>query len=168
MFYIWFLFPNMSFTIRFATKEDMKSVHDLITELAVFEKEPDAVKITVEDLENHGFSNNPQFKVFVAEEGRKIIGMALFYERYSTWKGRAIHLEDLIVTQSKRGIGVGKALYTKLMEYADEHNYKRVAWEVLDWNQGAIDFYKHTGAHVYDEWRVVHMSEENLKSFIEK
>lgn len=158
----------MSYTIRFATVDDMKAVHELITELAVFEKEPDAVKISVEDLKEHGFSKNPQFQVFVAEENNKIIGMALFYERYSTWRGKAIHLEDLIVTQSKRGIGVGKALYTRLMQYASENDYKRVAWEVLDWNQGAIDFYEHTGAHVFDEWRVVHMSEENLKSFIQK
>ena len=158
----------MSFTIRFARKEDMKSIHDLITELAVFEKEPDAINISASDLERDGFSENPMFQVFLAEEEGKIIGMALFYERYSTWKGKAIHLEDLIVTQSKRGLGVGKALYTKLMEYAKEHNYKRVAWEVLDWNQGAIDFYKHTGAHVFDEWRVVHMTEEGLKKITQK
>ncbi len=163
-----FYFEYMSFSIRFAKVEDMKSVHDLITELAVFEKEPDAVKISVKDLEEYGFSENPKFKVFIAEEGDAIIGMALFYERFSTWKGKAIHLEDLIVTQSKRGIGVGKALYTKLMEYADKHDYKRVAWEVLDWNQGAIDFYEQSGAHILDEWRVVHMTEENLRSFIQK
>ena len=158
----------MNFNIRFATVNDMQSVHNLITELAVFEKEPDAVDITVEDLEKDGFSKNPQFKVFVAEEDGIIIGMALFYERYSTWKGKAIHLEDLIVTESKRKLGVGKALYSQLMQYAHEHNYKRVAWEVLDWNQGAIDFYKHTGATVYDEWRVAHMTHENLGKFTQK
>jgi GNAT superfamily N-acetyltransferase len=158
----------MSFTIRFATKEDMKSVHDLITELAVFEKEPDAVEITVKDLERDGFSEHPKFHVLVAEENDTIIGMALFYERYSTWKGKAIHLEDLIVTQSKRNLGVGKALYSRLMEYAEENKYNRVAWEVLDWNQGAIDFYENTGAHVYDDWRMVHMTKESLKSFIQK
>ncbi len=159
---------SMSFTIRFATKSDMKSVHNLITELAVFEKEPDAVELRVSDLERDGFSDHPKFKTFVAEEEGTIIGMALFYDRYSTWKGKAIHLEDLIVTQSKRGLGVGKALYTRLMEYAQENNYKRVAWEVLDWNQGAIDFYQHTGAHVFEEWRVVHMTQEGLQQFIQK
>lgn len=168
LLYIYFIFDNMSYTIRFATVDDMKSVHKLITELAVFEKEPEAVKISVKDLQEHGFSTNPKFQVFIAEEENQIIGMALFYERYSTWRGKAIHLEDLIVTQSKRGIGVGKALYTRLMEYANENDYKRVAWEVLDWNQGAIDFYEYTGASVLDEWRVVHMTEENLKSFIQK
>lgn len=158
----------MSYTIRFATKEDMKSIHDLIIELAVFEKEEEAVAITVSDLERDGFSENPRFKVFVAEEENQIIGMALFYERYSTWKGKSIHLEDLIVTESKRKLGVGKALYTALMNYADEHNYGRVAWDVLDWNQNAIDFYESTGARVLDAWRVVHMTKENLEKFIQK
>lgn len=156
----------MSFTIRFATKEDMKAVHELITELAVFEKEPDAVKISIKDLEKNGFSEHPMFKIFVAEENNSIIGMALFYERFSTWKGRAIHLEDLIVTESKRKLGVGKALYTELMKYAYENEYKRVAWEVLDWNQNAIDFYESTGAHILDGWQVVHMTDENLKKFV--
>lgn len=146
----------------------MKAVHDLITELAVFENEPDAVEVTVSDLERDGFSEVPKFRVFVAEEEGKIIGMALFYERYSTWKGKAIHLEDLIVTESKRKCGVGKALYSRLMEYAHQNNYGRVAWEVLDWNQNAIDFYENTGAYILKEWRVVHMTQENLKKFIEK
>jgi len=158
----------MSFTIRFGTKNDMKAVHDLIVELAVFENESDAVEITVSDLERDGFSEKPRFKVFVAEEEGKIIGMALFYERFSTWKGKAIHLEDLIVTESKRKFGVGKALYTKLMEYAHKHNYGRVAWEVLDWNQNAIDFYENSGANLLHEWRVVHMTKENLNKFIQK
>ena len=156
----------MSFTIRFASKKDMVSVHQLITELAVFENEPNAVEISIEDLENDGFSENPKFKIFIAEENEVTIGMALFYERYSTWKGKAIHLEDLIVTASKRKLGVGKALYTKLMQYAFDHQYKRVAWEVLDWNKNAIDFYESTGAKILEGWQVVHMTEENLEKFI--
>ena len=157
----------MSFIIRLAEKNDMSSVHRLITELAVFEKEPDAVEISVEDLQKDGFCEHPKFKVFVAEEDHAIIGMALFYERYSTWKGKAIHLEDLIVTQSKRNLGVGKALYLELMRYAQNNQYNRVAWEVLDWNTGAIDFYENTGAKVFDEWRVVHMTKENLQRVTE-
>ena len=158
----------MSFTIRFAVKEDMKSVHNLITELAVFENEPDAVKISIQDLQENGFSESPKFKVYVAEENDKIIGMALFYERYSTWKGKTIHLEDLIVTESKRKFGVGKALYSQLMKYAFENGYKRVAWEVLNWNRNAIDFYESTGAHILEGWQVVHMTEQKLKEFIQK
>lgn len=156
----------MSFNIRTGEKKDAQSILNLIIELAVFEKEPDAVKISVDDLIRDGFSENPKFKTFVAEEpDGTIIGMALFYERYSTWKGKAIHLEDLMVTANKRGIGAGKALYGSIMKYAKENEFKRVAWEVLDWNIGAVNFYKNTGATVYDEWRVCHMSEEGLNKF---
>ncbi|MDB9781198.1 GNAT family N-acetyltransferase, partial [Flavobacteriaceae bacterium] len=136
----------MNFTIRLAEKKDMQSVIDLITELAVFEKEPDAVEITVADLVRDGFSEKPMFQVFVAEQDNKIIGIALFYERYSTWKGRTIHLEDLIVTKNKQKIGAGKALYTAVLKYAYDNNFNRVAWEVIDWNTNAIEFYKSTGA----------------------
>jgi len=158
----------MNFTIRLATKQDMVFVHQLITELAIFEKEPNAVEITVSDLEKDGFTKEPKFQIFVAEENGIIIGMALFYERYSTWKGKVIHLEDLIVTESKRNLGVGKALYTKLMQYAFDNNYKRVAWEVLDWNENAINFYEKTGATILKDWCVVHMNEQNLRNFIDK
>ncbi|MFY0603905.1 MAG: GNAT family N-acetyltransferase [Flavobacteriaceae bacterium] len=156
----------MSLRIRFAIKDDMNDVHRLITELAVFEKEPDAVIISVNDLMNDGFSNPPKFKVYVAETDAGIVGMALFYERYSTWVGKTIHLEDLIVTQNSRSIGVGKALYGTLLEYANTQGVKRVTWEVLDWNKNAIDFYKNTGATILEDWRVVHMKEGNLKKFI--
>ncbi len=156
----------MSFIIRPGEKKDAQSILDLIIELAVFEKEPDAVEITIDDLLQDGFSNHPKFKTFVAEETNgNIIGMVLFYERYSTWKGKAIHLEDLMVTETKRGIGAGKELYTSVMKYAQENGFKRVAWEVLDWNTNAIDFYKKTNATVYDEWRVCQMNEANLKQF---
>lgn len=157
----------MDFTVRLGEKRDMQSVLDLITELAVFEKEPDAVEITVEDLIRDGFSANPKFKVYVAEQESAIIGIALFYERYSTWKGRAIHLEDLIVTKSKQKIGAGKALYTAVLKYALDNNFSRVAWEVIDWNTNAIDFYKSTGATYLNDWSVVQMNKENLVNFIQ-
>ncbi len=157
----------MSFIIRKGVKDDMQAVHDLITELAIFEKEPDAVEITVADLENDGFSQQPKFKIFVAEENKVIIGIALFYERYSTWKGKTIHLEDLIVTKIRQKIGAGKALYTAVLNYAHENNFNRVAWEVIDWNTNAIDFYKSTGATYLNDWSVVQMNKESLKNFIE-
>ena len=119
------------------------------------------------DLINDGFSANPKFKVFVAEQENKIIGIALFYERFSTWKGRTIHLEDLIVTKEKQKIGAGKALYTAVLKYAYENNYNRVAWEVIDWNTNAIEFYKSTGATYLNDWSVVQMNKENLAKFIE-
>jgi GNAT superfamily N-acetyltransferase len=157
----------MNFIVRFGQEKDMQSVHDLITELAVFEKEPDAVKITVDDLIKDGFSNHPKFKVFVAEQENKVIGIALFYERFSTWKGRTIHLEDLIVTKNKQKIGAGKALYSAVLKYAHENNYNRVAWEVIYWNTNAIEFYKSTGATYLKDWSVVQMNKENLVKFIQ-
>ena len=157
----------MNFTLRLAEKTDMKSVLDLITELAVFEREPDAVEITVDDLIRDGFSNPPKFRVYVAEQENTIIGIALFYERFSTWKGRTLHLEDLIVTESKQKIGAGKALYTAVLKYAYDHNFNRVAWEVIDWNSNAIDFYKSTGATYLNNWSVVQMNKENLVKFIQ-
>ena len=157
----------MNFSIRLGQEKDMQSVHNLITELAIFEKEPDAVEITVVDLVKDGFSENPKFKVFVAEQENNIIGIALFYERFSTWKGRTIHLEDLIVTKSKQNIGAGKALYSAVLKHAHDHNFNRVAWEVIDWNTNAIDFYKSTGATYLNDWSVVQMNKENLTKFIQ-
>ena len=157
----------MDFKIRLGQKEDMQAVFNLITELAVFEKEPDAVEITVTDLVRDGFSETPKFKVFVAEQGSNVIGIALFYERFSTWKGRTIHLEDLIVTKSKQKIGAGKALYKAVLKHANDNNFNRVAWEVIDWNTNAIDFYKSTGATYLNDWSVVQMNKENLAKFIQ-
>ena len=161
------IFIKMDFIVRQGEEKDMHSVLDLITELAVFEKEPDAVDISVTDLINDGFSENPKFKIFEAEQENQIIGIALFYERYSTWKGRTIHLEDLIVTKKKQKIGAGKALYTAVLKYAYDHDYNRVAWEVIDWNSNAIDFYKSTGATYLNDWSVVQMNKENLAKFIQ-
>ncbi|WP_347172851.1 GNAT family N-acetyltransferase [Polaribacter uvawellassae] len=158
----------MSFIIRKGQKEDMKNVLRLIKELAEFEKLPNEVEVTEVDLIKDGFSESPKFMTFVAEENNEIIGTALFYERYSTWKGRVIHLEDLIVTEQKRGLGVGIALYTAILKYAYDLGAKRVVWDVLNWNKNAIDFYKSTGATVLDDWQVVHMREDALKKFIEK
>tara|TARA_B110001469_G_C9630271_1_gene315220 strand:+ start:1630 stop:2109 length:480 start_codon:yes stop_codon:yes gene_type:complete len=157
----------MSFIIREANIEDASAVLDLITELAVFEKEPTAVEITVGDIEKDGFSDNPKFKIFVAEEASIIIGISLIYMRYSTWKGPIVHLEDLIVTEKKRKLGVGKALYTKVLKHAYAQGVKRVSWEVIDWNTNAIEFYESTGATILSDWSVVQMSEENLEKFVQ-
>ena len=158
----------MSFIVRRAERQDMPQVLNLIKELAVFEKEPDAVEVTVEDLEKEGYGNNPLFHCFVAELDEKIVGIALVYYRFSTWKGRTIHLEDLIVSESHRGTGIGMALYKKVMEFADDNKVKRVEWNVLDWNTNAIEFYENTGAHILDDWRVVQMSKEGLDNFVNK
>jgi len=158
----------MSFIIRKGQKEDMKNVMQLIKELAAFEKLPNEVETTEAELVKDGFSDVPKFMTFVAQENNEIIGTALFYERYSTWKGRIIHLEDLIVTEQKRGLGVGIALYKSILKHAYDLGAKRVVWDVLSWNKNAIDFYKSTEATILDDWQVVHMREDALKNFIEK
>ena len=152
--------------IRKATKNDMPSVLELIQELATFEKEPDAVVVTVDDLVRDGFSANPLFQCFVAEVDGEIIGMALYYYRYSTWKGKTIHLEDLIVKESKRGTGAGFALYKEIIKQGKAENVRRIEWNVLDWNTPAIDFYEKSGAKVLSDWRVVHMDDKGIEQFL--
>ena len=118
--------------IRKGTPEDMEGVLTLIKELAVFEKEPDAVVITVEDLIRDGFGSQPLFHVFVAEVDQIIVGIALYYYRYSTWKGKTIHLEDLVVKQSMRGTGIGYALYSEIIKQGKIDKVRRIEWAVLD------------------------------------
>lgn len=153
--------------IRKGIKEDMPGVLSLIKELAVFEKEPDAVLITEEDLVRDGFGSNPLFHVFVAEVEDKIVGIALYYYRYSTWKGKTIHLEDLIVKDNMRGTGLGYALYSEIIKQGKKDGVRRIEWNVLDWNTTAIDFYENSGAKVLDEWRVAQMDEAGINYFID-
>ncbi|WP_309640102.1 GNAT family N-acetyltransferase [Flavobacterium sp.] len=152
--------------IRKGRKEDMSAVLDLIQELATFEKEPDAVVVTVADLERDGFQENPLFYTFVAEVGDEIVGMALYYYRYSTWKGRTIHLEDLIVKEKMRGSGLGFALYAAIIMQGKKEGVRRIEWAVLDWNTPAIDFYKKSGAKVLEDWRVAQMDENGINAFL--
>ena len=156
----------MEFQVRKATKNDMPSVLKLINELAVYEREPDAVEVAVADLERDGFGDQALFNCFVAEAEDKIVGMALFYNRYSTWKGKTIHLEDLIVNEDYRGKGIGMQLYKKVMQFALEENIKRVEWVVLDWNTPAVNFYKNTGASVFSEWDTVQFDQDSIKKFL--
>jgi GNAT superfamily N-acetyltransferase len=152
--------------IRKANKEDMQQVLDLIQELAVFEKEPNAVVITAEDLQRDGFSQNPSFYTFVAEINNQIVGAALYYYRYSTWKGKTIHLEDLIVKEKMRGSGCGFALYSEIIAQGKKDNVRRIEWNVLSWNTPAIDFYEKSGAKALEDWRVVQMDENGIDAFL--
>lgn len=156
----------MEYTIRNATKNDMPQVLNLIKALAIFEKEPDAVEVTIEDLQKDGFGNNPAFHCFVAEVNNKIEGIALIYNRYSTWKGKALHLEDLIVSENMRGSGLGTALLDEVIKHAHKLGVKRVNWEVLDWNEPAIAFYEKKGANVMRDWDVVQLNEDGIKNYI--
>ncbi len=154
--------------IRKGTLKDMPEVLALITELAIFEKEPSAVVVTVEDLIRDGFSEHPLFYTFVAEAQNEIIGVALYYYRFSTWKGKTIHLEDLIVKEKNRGTGAGFALYTEIIKQGKKDHVRRIEWNVLDWNTPAIAFYKKSGATFLNDWRVVHMDEKAIETFISK
>ena len=165
-FLILFLLKNKTMTVRKGTKEDMQAVLDLIIELAVFEKEPDAVVVTQEDLIRDGFSDNPLFHTFVAENDGEIIGMALYYYRYSTWKGKTIHLEDLVVKESQRGTGAGIALYSEIIKQGKKDNVRRIEWNVLDWNENAIKFYEKSGAKILKDWYVVQMDEIGINNFL--
>ena len=152
--------------IRRATVEDAQSILSLIQELATFEREPEAVVVTKKDLVRDGFGEQPAFVCFVAEENKQIIGMALGYPRYSTWKGKTMHLEDLIVQELHRGKGVGFALYKRFIHYAASLGVKRIEWAVLDWNQSAIEFYEQTGAKVLSDWRTAQMGKNEISQFI--
>lgn len=153
--------------VRKGTPEDMQAVLDLIQELAEFEKEPEAVVITVDDLIRDGFGSHPLFHVFVAEVDQTIVGIALYYYRYSTWKGKTIHLEDLVVKQSVRGTGIGYALYSEIIKQGKIDKVRRIEWAVLDWNTPAIEFYENSGAKVYDEWKIAQMDEQSIHYFVE-
>lgn len=152
--------------IREGVAEDMPSVLELIKELALFEKEPEAVVLTTEDLVRDGFGIQPLFHTFIAVENEEIIGMALYYYRYSTWKGKTLHLEDLIVKENKRGTGAGFALYKEIIIQGKRDGVKRIEWNVLNWNTNAIKFYEKSGAKVLEDWRVVHMDESGITHFI--
>ena len=153
--------------IRRGNPEDMKAVLGLIKELAEFEKEPNAVLITVDDLIRDGFGPVPLFHVFVAEVESEIVGIALYYYRYSTWKGKTIHLEDLVVKDKMRGTGLGYALYSEIIKQGKKDQVRRVEWNVLDWNTPAIEFYEKSGAKILRDWYVVQMDELRITNFVE-
>lgn len=146
----------------------MPQVLELIKELAAFENEPNAVIINEKTLIEEGFGNKPLFTCFVAEVQEEIVGMALVYDRFSTWKGRSIHLEDLVVKKELRGTGVGKALYSRVIQYAFDKKVKRLEWAVLDWNKGAIDFYEKSGATLLKDWYLVQMDEKGIKNYLKE
>jgi L-amino acid N-acyltransferase YncA len=139
--------------IRKATKEDCPAIMKLVQELAEYEKEPDAVTVTMEHFIESGFGKKPVWEAFVAEDNGTVVGFALYYIRYSTWKGQRMYLEDLVVTDVMRGKGVGKLLMDKLIEECKAKKYSGLVWQVLDWNEPAINFYKkYEGVKFDEEW----------------
>jgi GNAT superfamily N-acetyltransferase len=138
--------------IRRAVKEDCPRLLELIRELAEYEKAPQEVTVTLEHFIQSGFGINPVWWAFVAETAGKVEGFALYYIRYSTWKGQRMYLEDLIVTEKMRGKGLGKLLFDRLLAEVKEKNFTGMVWQVLEWNEPAINFYKKYGAGFDAEW----------------
>jgi GNAT superfamily N-acetyltransferase len=142
--------------IRKAISSDCERMMELVRELAIFENAPNEVTVTMEHFIETGFGKNPVWHALVAfdeeDSGKKIIGISLYYMRYSTWKGVRLYLEDLIVTEEFRGKGVGKKLFDSTVEEARHLGVSGMMWQVLDWNQPAIDFYKKYGADISGEW----------------
>lgn len=142
----------MNINIRRAVKEDCPRLLELIQELAVYEKAPDEVTVTLEHFEASGFGEKPVWWAFVAEENGIVTGFALYYIRYSTWKGQRMYLEDILVTENSRGKGLGKLLMDRLIEEAKEKRFNAIVWQVLEWNEPAINFYKKYNADFDPEW----------------
>lgn len=154
----------MSIIIRRARKEDCSRILELVKELAEYEKAPDEVTVSLEHFIDSGFGEHPVWWAFVAEgptlspspEGRetpsRIVGFALYYIRFSTWKGQRMYLEDILVSKDYRGKGIGKMLFDKLIEEAKDKKFKGMVWQVLEWNEPAINFYKKYNASFDPEW----------------
>jgi GNAT superfamily N-acetyltransferase len=147
----------MEVTVREGRKEDLPQVLELVKELAAYEKALHEVSNTLEMMEEDGFGEHPVFGFFVAERDSLIIGISLYYYRYSTWKGRRLYLEDIVVTQSERGAGIGKLLFDATVKKAKDDNCTGMMWQVLDWNEPAINFYKKYGTRFDDGWLNCHL-----------
>ena len=151
--------------IRKGIKSDLPFILDLIKELADYEKALCEVDINLTQLENDGFGNKSVFSFIVAEKNNQIVGMALYYTKYSTWKGKCLFLEDLIVREKYRKSGIGSKLFNEVIRTAKSKKMKRVMWQVLDWNQPAINFYKKYNAHIDNKWLDGKLIQTQIDSF---
>jgi len=138
--------------IRLARPEDCPAMMELIRELAIYEKAEHEVSVSLEAFRDAGFGAAPIWTAFVAEAAGAIVGLSLFYPRYSTWKGRKLYLEDIVVRESLRGQKIGRQLFDQTLAFAKENNYHSLYWQVLDWNEPAINFYKKYEATFDGEW----------------
>ncbi|MBL4594520.1 MAG: GNAT family N-acetyltransferase [Flavobacteriales bacterium] len=142
----------MDFSIRPASKNDLPEVLALVKELALYEKAPEEVTITIQELEEDGFGEHPLYWIILAENKNGIIGMSFYYIRYSTWKGKCLYLEDIVVKEEFRGHKIGKVLFEEAIKAAKEMNAKLMTWQVLDWNEPALNFYKKFDAEMDSGW----------------
>ncbi len=152
--------------IRTAAPDDVPAILDLIRELAEYEKSGHEVRNSVEQMLADGFGDKPIYGCFVAEVDRQIIGIAVYYFRYSTWKGKRLWLEDIIVTRDHRGKGFGKKLFLRVLQYSLEQDCTGVMWQVLNWNEPSIAFYKHHGARLDAEWINCHLEKEQIPNLL--
>jgi len=142
--------PNI--TIRKAQAKDVQAIHAMIKALALYEKAPDEVEVTVKELEKDGFGPSPAYRCIVAEKDDEVVGFALYFIRYSTWKGRCVYLEDFLVNEEFRGLGIGGLLFDEMISIAKQLKVRLMTWQVLDWNEPAIGFYKKYNAEFDGEW----------------
>ena len=155
----------MSVTIRQATKADCAAILQLIKDLALYEKAPDQVEITLAQLTADGFGDSPKFECLVAEHTDLVVGMAITYPRYSTWKGAYTYLEDLVVDSLHRNQGIGSLLLNAVIASAVKNGSARLEWQVLEWNEPALEFYKKFNASFDNEWINVRLNRGQLKSW---
>lgn len=155
----------MNIAIRKGTKTDLPAVLNLVKELAIYEKAPHEVTVTLNDMERDGFGKNPIFSFFVAEKDGTIVGIALYYIKYSTWKGKCVFLEDIIVTEEYRQYGIGKKLFDEVVKVAKAMHVKRLEWQVLEWNEPAIKFYKKLNAHFDEEWINCKLTDKEIQTY---
>lgn len=153
----------MSIVIRKGEEQDLPTVLELVKELAAFEKAPDEVEVTVDEMRDWGFGKESLFEFFVLEKNNRIVAMALYYYKYSTWKGKCLFLEDIIVTESERKNGYGQLLFNEVMKVAKTEKVRRMEWQVLDWNSAAIEFYKKYNSLFDAEWINCKLSYEQLQ-----
>ena len=151
--------------IRVAEKQDCPRLLELVNELALFERAPEEVTVTLQEFEDAGFGTKPVWKAYVAEADGIIVAMALYYVRYSTWKGCRLFLEDLIVTEEFRGKGIGNALFDRIIVEAKELGFSGMVWQVLDWNEPAINFYKKYEAKLEPGWLNASLSKQQLSKY---
>lgn len=142
----------MNIEIRKGTRTDIPQALNLVRELAIYEKAPNEVEVTIDEMTEWGFGTDKQFDFYVALLDGVIVGMALYYFKYSTWKGKCLFLEDIIVTEAHRGKGLGKLLFDRVVQVSKEMKVRRMEWQVLDWNTPAIEFYKNYNAALDGEW----------------
>ena len=155
----------MKITLRKAEKKDIPEILELIKELALYERAPQEVTITPEDLEKDGFGENPIFEIILAHTEKELGGMAFYYYSYSTWKGKCLYLEDIIVKEHLRGNRIGKILFEAVIARAKESSAKRMHWQVLDWNEPAINFYRKYNAVLDNTWINGKLTEEQIQNF---